>query len=78
MIIPFLIHHMMGPASPFMFALTDPQILSSQIIISPVDAAMEFVWLALPAIFIILVLYWLAGRRTRWKGYDEAVKYTRK
>jgi hypothetical protein len=77
MILPFLVHHMMGPVSPFIHGLTDPQILSSQTIVSPIDAAVEFVWLILPAIVVILLIFWISGRRTRWKGYDEAVKYTR-
>ncbi|TRO50792.1 hypothetical protein E2P61_07755 [Candidatus Bathyarchaeota archaeon] len=78
MILPFVVHHMMGPASPFIQGLTDPQILSSETIVSPLDAAVEFVWLVLPAIVVILLIFWISGQRIRWKGYDEAVKYTRR
>ncbi len=78
MILPWLVHSMMGPVSPFLQELTNPEILSTQMIISPFDAVYEFIWLALPAIFVILVLYWVAGRRTRWSGYDEAVKWSRR
>ncbi|MFX1319369.1 MAG: hypothetical protein ACFE9O_09525 [Promethearchaeota archaeon] len=78
MILPFLVHYMMGAASPFIQGLTDPQILSSQTIVSPLDAAVEFAWLILPAIVVILLIFWISGRRIRWKGYDEAVKYSRR
>ena len=78
MILPALVHTMMGSASPFLGGMTDPAVLSSQIIESPLDVLYEFIWLALPAIFVILVLYWVAGRRTRWEGYDNAVKWARR
>lgn len=78
MLFPALVHNMMGPASPFLIGLTDTGILSSEAIHSPFDAILEFIWLALPAIFVILVIYWIVGRRTRWSGYDEAVKWTRR
>jgi hypothetical protein len=78
MLLPWLVHIMMGPVSPFLHGLTDMEILSAQAISSPLDAVYEFIWLALPAIFVILVLYWVAGRRTRWSGYDDAVKWTRR
>lgn len=78
MILPALVHTMIGPASPFTEGLTDERLFSSELIISPVDAIAEFLWLALPAIFVILVLYWVAGRRTRWSGNDDAVKWSRR
>jgi hypothetical protein len=78
MMLPILVHATMGPASPFNRVLIEPDFYSSQTILSPFDALAELVWLALPAIFVILVLYWVAGRRTRWSGYDDAVKWTRR
>jgi hypothetical protein len=75
MLLPALVHNMMGVASPF---LTDSGIFASETIQSPIDAILEFIWLALPAIFVVLVLTWIASRRTRWSGYDEAVKWTRR
>ena len=78
MILPALVHTMMGPASPFIRGLTDPEFLSAQTIDTPIDVIYEFIWLALPAIFVILVLYWVAGRRTRWEGYNNAVKWARR
>jgi hypothetical protein len=45
---------------------------------SPLEVVIEVVWLVLPALIIILALYWLAIRRTRWAGYDEAVKWSRR
>jgi hypothetical protein len=78
MILPALVHTMMGPSTPFATELTESWAFSSRTIISPLDAIYEFVWLALPAIFVILVLYWIGGRRTRWSGYDDAIKWTRR
>ena len=68
----------MGPVSPFNRVLIEPDVYSSLTILSPYDAIVELVWLGLPAIFVILVLYWVVGRRTRWSGYDDAVKWTRR
>ena len=68
----------MGPVSPFNRVLIEPDVYSSLTILSPYDVIVELVWLGLPAIFVILVLYWVVGRRTRWSGYDDAVKWTRR
>ena len=78
MMLPFIVHTTMGPVSPFNRVLTEPDVYSSLTILSPYDAIVELVWLGLPAIFVILVLYWVVGRRTRWSGYDDAVKWTRR
>ena len=78
MLLPALLHNIMGPVSPFNQELLDPHVFSAQTISNPIDALYEFIWLALPAIFVILVIYWIAGRRTRWSGYDDAVKWTRR
>jgi hypothetical protein len=47
-------------------------------IITPFDALFELLWLALPALIVILCVYWLFIRRKRWAGYDEAVKWLRR
>ncbi|MFW9935735.1 MAG: hypothetical protein ACFFDU_09595 [Candidatus Thorarchaeota archaeon] len=78
MLLPVLVHNMMGLASPFFTSQTDFRIVASETIQSPIDAILELIWLALPGIFVILVLSWIASRRTRWSGYDEAVKWTRR
>ncbi|MFX1581691.1 MAG: hypothetical protein ACFFCJ_05670, partial [Promethearchaeota archaeon] len=53
MILPWLVHSMMGPVSPFFGECVNPEFWSAQMIISPLDAVYEFIWLALPAIFVI-------------------------
>ena len=78
MMLPFLVHSTMGPASPFTREQYTSDVFEAQIILSPYDALVEIAWLALPAIFVILVLYWVAGRRTRWSGYNDAVKWARR
>lgn len=45
---------------------------------SPIDIFIEVLWLVLPALIVILALYWLAVHRTRWAGYDEAAKWSRR
>jgi hypothetical protein len=45
---------------------------------SPLDAVVEVVWLVLPALVVILALYWLAAHRTNWAGQDEAAKWSRR
>jgi hypothetical protein len=78
MLLPFLVHTMMGPISPLNSVTSGSDVYSSETILSPFDVLAELAWLGLPAIFVILVLYWVAGRRTRWSGYDDAVKWTRR
>ena len=46
--------------------------------VSPLEVVIEVVWLVLPALIIILALYWLAIHRTHWAGYDEAAKWSRR
>jgi len=45
---------------------------------SPLDFFIEVLWLVLPALIVIFALYWLAVHRTRWAGYDEAAKWSRR
>ena len=45
---------------------------------SPLEVVIEVVWLVLPALIIVLALYWLAINRTHWAGYDEAAKWSRR
>jgi hypothetical protein len=45
---------------------------------SPLDVLVEVLWLVLPALIVILALYWLAVHRTHWAGYDEAAKWSRR
>ena len=78
MMLPFLVHSTMGPASPFAREHVPSDVYGAQTTLSTYDALAEIAWLALPAIFVILVLYWVAGRRTRWSGYDDAVKWSRR
>jgi hypothetical protein len=78
MIIPALYHVSMGPLSPFMRVFTEPDIMALQTIRTPIDAIIEVLWLIVPIILLIIVLYVLGGRRSRWAGYDEAVKLTRR
>lgn len=78
MIVPALVHTTMGPTSPFGAVVSPPDRFESQIIMTPVDLIAEFIWLTLPAIFLILAIYWIFGRRSRWAGYDEAVKWARR
>jgi hypothetical protein len=44
----------------------------------PVDLTNNLLWLLLPAFIIASILYFLFSRRTRWAGYDEAVKWIRR
>ncbi len=45
---------------------------------APVDLTGDLLWLLIPAFIIASVLYMLFSRRTRWAGYDEAVKWIRR
>ncbi len=45
---------------------------------SPVDVTGDIIWLFIPAFVIAAILYFLLARRTRWAGYDEAVKWMRR
>jgi len=78
MITPALFHASMGSYSPLMPAWSDREVFGSQIIPTPLDVIIELFWLVVPIILLIIVLYILGGRRTRWAGYDEAVKLTRR
>ncbi len=44
----------------------------------PVDLTGDLLMLLIPAFIIATVLYLLFSRRTRWAGYDEAVKWIRR
>ncbi len=78
MTIPALVHTMMGLESPFEIAPPISDSFAERGALSSIDVIAEVIWLALPAIFLILALWWVTGRRGRWKGYDEAVKWTRR
>ena len=45
---------------------------------APGDLTLNLLWLLLPAFIIASILYFLFSRRTRWAGYDEAVKWIRR
>ncbi|MFX0167847.1 MAG: hypothetical protein ACFE89_09055 [Candidatus Hodarchaeota archaeon] len=77
MMMPAITHLALGPTSPF---LEDNRewFVSGETIASPIDAATELLWIALPAIFFVVALYWIVGRRRRWAGYDSAVKWSRR
>jgi len=79
MITPALFHASMGFFSPIRLlpAWSEPEVFGSGII-GPLDVIIELFWLVVPIIFLIIVLYVLGGRRTRWAGYDEAIKLTRR
>lgn len=79
MITPALFHASTGFLSPMgpPYAWSEPEVFGGGII-NPLDAIIELFWLVVPIIFLIIVLYVLGGRRTRWAGYDEAVKLTRR
>lgn len=77
MITPVLFHVSMGTFSPIMSTWTAGEVFGGGII-SPLDVIIELFWLVVPIIFLIIVLYVLGGRRTRWAGYDEAIKLTRR
>jgi hypothetical protein len=79
MITPALFHASIGSLSPIRTFpyWSEPEVFGSGII-GPVDVIIELFWLVVPIIFLIIVLYVLGGRRTRWAGYDEAVKLTRR
>lgn len=78
MTMPALVHTMMGTVSPFMLPPATEDTFVHRGTLASIDILAEVMWLALPAIFLILALWWVAGRRQRWKGYDEAVKWTRR
>ena len=75
--IPFMVHLMMGETSPFIQNRVEPSVYGDITITSPLDVVIELFWLVLPAIFVILALFWIVRRRRRWSGYDEAVKWMR-
>jgi hypothetical protein len=79
MITPALFHASMGSFSPIRTppAWSEPEVFGSGII-TPLDVIIELFWLVVPIIFLIIILYILGGRRTRWAGYDEAVKLPRR
>ena len=78
MITPALFHVSMGTFSPIRTTWSDPEVFGTGAIVTPLDVIIELFWLVVPIIFLIIVLYILGGRRTRWAGYDEAVKLTRR
>ncbi|MDO8124089.1 MAG: hypothetical protein Q6364_06885 [Candidatus Hermodarchaeota archaeon] len=78
MITPVLFHATMGSLSPFTRVYSEGEFWASGTIVTPLDVIIELFWLVVPIIFLIIVLYVLGGRRTRWAGYDEAVKLTRR
>jgi predicted membrane-bound dolichyl-phosphate-mannose-protein mannosyltransferase len=78
MITPALFHASMGSFSPLAAVWSERGTFASEIITNPLDVIIELFWLVVPIIFLIIVLYILGGRRTRWAGYDEAVKLTRR
>ncbi len=45
---------------------------------APVDLTDDLLRLLIPAFIIAAILYLLFSRRTRWAGYDEAVKWLRR
>ncbi|MFX1491323.1 MAG: hypothetical protein ACFFBU_03630 [Promethearchaeota archaeon] len=75
--IPFIVHLIMGETSPFIQSVEEPRIYENIALTSPLDVVIEVVWLVIPALFVILALYWIVRRRRRWSGYDEAVKWMR-
>jgi uncharacterized membrane protein YccF (DUF307 family) len=75
--IPFIVHLLMGQISPFTITLAERPSYRELAITSPLDVVIEVFWLVLPAIFVILALYWIVNRRKRWAGYNEAVKWAR-
>ena len=77
MITPALFHVSMGTFSPIMFTWSEREVFGGGIL-NPIDVIFELFWLVVPIIFLIIVLYILGGRRTRWAGYDEAVKLPRR
>lgn len=78
MAMPAIIHLALGPQSPFI--RTHPSEPPSEV--TPESSLFEVVgeifWLIFPALAIIFFLYWIATRRTRWAGYEEAVKWIRR
>ncbi len=78
MITPALFHATMGSLSPLWRVYTEGEFLVPSVVVSPLDAIIELVLLVVPIVFLIIVLYILGGRRTRWAGYDEAIKLTRR
>ena len=78
MITPALFHVSMGSFSPIRTTWSDPDVFDTGIIVTPLDVIVELLLIVVPIIFLIIVLYILGGRRTRWAGYDEAVKLTRR
>lgn len=78
MITPALFHASMGTFSPPPSSWSGSEVFGSGTIVTPLDVIIELFWLVIPIIFLIIVLYVLGGRRTRWAGYDEAVKLIRR
>ncbi len=80
MVLPALLFsqtYIIPPVDMFGQALWD-QSRAELLIINPFDVLFELLWLALPALIVILCVYWLFIRRKRWAGYDEAVKWLRR
>lgn len=85
MALPAIFHILLGPNSPFLRAQYDylepfgPFFFAgSDPVPTPFDFFAEVFWLVLPALIIIVFLYWIAIRRTRWAGYEEAIKWSRR
>lgn len=83
MLIPSFLYFLLGPY----FSPSDQvtQLLGgefygegSEDVPSPVDVTGDIFWLLFPAFVIAAILYFLLVRRTRWAGYDEAVKWIRR
>jgi len=66
MMLPFLVHSTMGPASPFAREHVPSDVYGAQTTLSTYDALAEIAWLALPAIFVILVLKILMNYRIKF------------
>jgi hypothetical protein len=77
MALPAFSHLILGTTSPFERTYSDLT-FSSELMSSPFDALIEIFWITLPAIFFVVALYWIAGRRRRWAGHDTAVKWSRR
>ena len=77
MALPALTHRAYGPVSPFVAEYSEPTFGRAELS-TPIDALVELFWLVLPAIFFVIALYWIVGRRRRWAGHDSAVKWSRR
>jgi hypothetical protein len=75
MAMPAIIHVVLGPQSPFRDYNGTPYLPTEP---SLFELVAEIVWLILPALIILFFLYWIVTRRTRWAGYEEAVKWIRR